>query len=244
MSCLIHPCHTKYFDKANSVSEYLGLKITLEIPSKGSLIIINDNGISFIDDVTNLSNILYVDFLSGPMGWRLKRSDHETALKKTLGKNKILLTIFDATGGFLFDSMIFLALGHKVIACEQSKIVYLLVKDAIERADHELPYLKNLTFMNADSSNVYKDMKNIDLVYLDPLYPEPKKNLLRSGSMNIIRSILEIENIKESSDELFFNIQKYTYKKLVLKRPIKADLLDKNINYQVKGKSTRFDIYI
>ncbi|MDA7734860.1 class I SAM-dependent methyltransferase [Gammaproteobacteria bacterium] len=31
---------------------------------------------------------------------------------------------------------------------------------------------------------------------------------------------------------------------MILKRPIKADIIDKNINYQVKGKSTRFDIYI
>tara|TARA_B110001450_G_scaffold36294_1_gene32040 strand:+ start:1080 stop:1817 length:738 start_codon:yes stop_codon:yes gene_type:complete len=245
MSCLVYADQSKYLDRANEISKYLNIEITIEIPSHGSLLQINDKGISFIEDLTNTSNILYIDFLSGPMGWRLKRSDHETLLKKTLGKNKDILTIFDGTGGFLSDALIFLALGHKVIACEQSKIVYLLVKDAINRAKTELPYLENLTLLNKNSVDVYKDIDiDIDLIYLDPLYPEIKKNVLRSGNMNIIRTILEIENIQESPDDLFFDIKEFAYKKIVLKRPIKAEVLDKNINYQVKGKSTRFDIYI
>ena len=43
---------------------------------------------------------------------------------------------------------------------------------------------------------------------------------------------------------IFFEFKDFGYKKLILKRPIKAELLDQNINYQVKGKSTRFDVYI
>ena len=35
-----------------------------------------------------------------------------------------------------------------------------------------------------------------------------------------------------------------TNKKIILKRPIKSEKLCNNINYQIKGKSTRFDIYI
>ena len=67
------------------------------------------------------------------MGWRLKRSDHETLLKKTLGKSKDVLTIFDATAGLLSDSIIFLSLGHSVVACEQSKILHLLVQRCMQK---------------------------------------------------------------------------------------------------------------
>ena len=42
--------------------------------------------------VYNLSRCGYSKRLSGSMGWRLKRSDHENLLKKTLGKNKDKLT--------------------------------------------------------------------------------------------------------------------------------------------------------
>ena len=76
------------------------------------------------------------------------------------------------------------------------------------------------------------------------MYPEPSKNLLRSGDISTINHILDIENIADDGDELFFNIKKSNFKKIILKRPIKAEIVDKNINYQVKGKSTRFDIYI
>ena len=41
------------------------------------------------------------------MGWRLKRSDHEKLLKKTLGKNNKPLSIFDGTAGLLSDSINF-----------------------------------------------------------------------------------------------------------------------------------------
>ena len=220
------------------------LKLVNNQPIKGSFVGFDERGFYFIEDASNLLNILYVDFLSGPMGWRLKRSDHETLLKKTLGKSKDVLTIFDATAGLLSDSIIFLSLGHSVVACEQSKILHLLVQDACKRAEVELPFLKNLTFINGDSLDVYGKYKDIDVVYLDPLYPEIKKNILRSGNINSIRGLLDLECIEDRADELFNEFKKLDYKKIILKRPIKADQLDKNINYQVKGKSTRFDIYL
>ena len=34
------------------------------------------------------------------------------------------------------------------------------------------------------------------------------------------------------------------YRKIILKRPLKAEKNYSNINYQVKGKTTRFDIYL
>jgi 16S rRNA (guanine1516-N2)-methyltransferase len=92
--------------------------------------------------------------------------------------------------------------------------------------------------------DVYDKYTDIDVVYLDPLYPEIKKNILRSGNINSIRGLLDLEGIEDRADKLFDEFKKLDYKKIILKRPVKADQLDKNINYQVKGKSTRFDIYL
>ena len=183
--------------------------------------------------------------MNGKLGWRLKRADHESNLKKALGKTKNSLKIFDATAGLLFDSMIFLSLGHKVVAVEQSKIIYLLVEDAIKRSKNEIPFLKNLNLINANSLDIYKSsQESFDVVYLDPMYPKPKKNIKKSGDLNSLRSILEIENILIEEDSLIDNFMQADYKKLILKRPLKAKKLYSNINYQIKGKSTRFDIYL
>jgi 16S rRNA (guanine1516-N2)-methyltransferase len=178
------------------------------------------------------------------MGWRLKRSDHEKLLKKTLGRNNGPLSIFDGTAGLLSDTLIFLALGHRVIACEQSKILFLLISDALKRARDQLPFIENLKLINGNSAECYKDYKNVDVIYLDPMYPEPKKNVLRSGNIALIKDILQIEMIEDCGDNIFFEFKENDYKKIVLKRPIKSDLLDNKFNYQIKGKSTRFDVYI
>ena len=55
---------------------------------------------------------------------------------------------------------------------------------------------------------------------------------------------LKIENIEDMADSLFLGFKELNYKKIILKRPIKGEKICNNINYQIKGKSTRFDIYI
>ena len=230
-------------DKVNNIQESLDLNVVTKIPINEPFFIFKQNGLNFIFNADN-SKSLHVDFLKGSMGWRLKRSDHEKLLKKTLGRNNGPLSIFDGTAGLLSDTLIFLALGHRVIACEQSKILFLLISDALKRARDQLPFIENLKLLNGNSSECYKDHKNVDVIYLDPMYPEPKKNVLRSGNIALIKDILQIEMIKDHGDNIFFEFKENDYKKIVLKRPIKSDLLDNKFNYQIKGKSTRFDVYI
>ena len=80
-----------------------------------------------IDNEESLS----FDFLKGRLFNRLKKIEHESLIKKAIGKNKNGLKIFDARAGSLIDTIIFLKLGHEVIACEHSKVLYKLLEDAI-----------------------------------------------------------------------------------------------------------------
>jgi 16S rRNA (guanine1516-N2)-methyltransferase len=106
-------------------------------PEEPTFFIYKESGLHFVINSPQ-KKIIHIDFLKGQMGWRLKRTDHETLLKKALGKKKDNLTILDGTAGFLSDTLIFLALGHKVIACEQSRVLFMLLNDAIHRARDEL----------------------------------------------------------------------------------------------------------
>ena len=54
----------------------------------------------------------------------------------------------------------------------------------------------------------------------------------------------EIEKISPDENILIENFFKTDYKKLILKRPLKSKKIYSNINYQVKGSTTRFDIYL
>lgn len=228
-----------------SFANFSKLEKVTDKPSANNYFVYDSNGLSFVKDSINPKEVLHIDFLSGTLGWRLKRVNHERNLRKALGKTKKQLSIFDSTAGLLTDTMIFLSLGHKVVAVEQSKIIYSLVKDAISRAKDKIPELKNLIFLNDNSLEVYKSMtKAFDVIYLDPMYPSLNKNNKKSGRLDNIKKILEIENFTDSGENLVKNFFDLEYKKIILKRPLKFRKNYSNINYQVLGKTTRFDIYL
>ena len=228
-----------------SIANFSELEKVTDKPTTNNYFVYDTNGLSFVKDSINPKEVLHIDFLKGTLGWRLKRVNHERNLRKALGKTKKQLSIFDSTAGLLTDTMIFLSLGHKVVAVEQSKIIYSLVKDAILRAKDKIPELKNLIFLNDNSLEVYKSMtKGFDVIYLDPMYPSLNKKNKKSGRLDNIKKILKIENFTDGGENLVKNFFDLEYKKIILKRPLKFRKNYSNINYQVLGKTTRFDIYL
>jgi len=187
---------------------------------------------------------LSFDFLKGRLFNRLKRIEHESLIKKAIGKNKVKLKIFDATAGSLIDSIIFLKLGHRVVACEQSKILYRLLDDAILRAKNEYNFFENLTFINSDSAKIVESHSDSDIFYFDPMFKDIKQNIKRSGTLQKIGNVLSLERLEDTSQQIFNQMLKKKYKKIIVKRPIKSNPLHEKINYQVKGKAIRYDIYI
>ena len=187
---------------------------------------------------------LSFDFLKGRLFNRLKRIEHESLIKKAIGKNKVKLKIFDATAGSLIDSIIFLKLGHRVVACEQSKILYRLLDDAILRAKNEYNFFENLSFINSDSAKIVDSHLDSDILYFDPMFKDIKQNIKRSGTLQKIGNVLSLERLEDTSQQIFNQILKKKYKKIIVKRPIKSNPLHEKINYQVKGKAIRYDVYI
>ena len=187
---------------------------------------------------------LSFDFLKGRLFNRLKRIEHESLIKKAIGKNKAQLKIFDATAGSLIDTIIFLKLGHKVVACEQSKILYRLLNDAILRAKKEYDFFENLSFINSDSAVIIDSYLDSDIFYFDPMFEEVKQNIKRSGTLQKIGNVLSFEKLEDTSAQIFDHMLKKKYKKVIVKRPIKSNPLYEKINYQVKGKAIRYDVYV
>ena len=187
---------------------------------------------------------LSFDFLKGRLFNRLKRIEHESLVKKAIGKNKAQLKIFDATAGSLIDTIIFLKLGHKVVACEQSKILYRLLNDAILRAKKEYNFFDNLSFINSDSAVIIDSYLDSDIFYFDPMFEEVKQNTKRSGTLQKIGNVLSFEKLEDTSAQIFDHMLKKKYKKVIVKRPIKSNPLYEKINYQVKGKAIRYDVYV
>jgi len=204
---------------------------------------LSESGLSFFHPEARSTNQFRIDFNSGSTGWRIKRANHEKLIKKALGRSKKPLKILDCTAGMLQDTLLFLSLGHQVTALEQSKILFYLLQDGISRSEDQSIFNQlDLKHMNACS--YASQAKNFDVIYFDPMYPPSKKNALSSGKLEYIAKILEVESLKNNPMHDFEVLQLIPAKKMIVKRPIKAESFSSQLNYQVMGKTTRFDVYI
>ena len=78
-----------YVDYLINVLRVPEVNIVNIYPEQPPFFIYKEKGLHFaINSPQN--KLIHIDFLKGQMGWRLKRTDHETLLKKALGKKKII----------------------------------------------------------------------------------------------------------------------------------------------------------
>ena len=187
---------------------------------------------------------LKIDIQKGALGWRLARAQHETHLKKAIGKTDQPLRILDATAGLLGDSMIMLALGHSVTAYEQSKILYTMLNNQLNQLSETDSNLLNFQLINSNVCETKFSEESFDVIYFDPMYPEDKASNARRSDLKKINSILQIEGLASDPESTFTYLRNIPSTKLIVKRPLKADAFKGSINYQVFGKSVRFDIYL
>ena len=187
---------------------------------------------------------LKIDIQKGALGWRLARPQHETHLKKAIGKTDRPLRILDATAGLLGDSMIMLALGHSVTAYEQSKILYTMLNYQLNQLSETDSNSLNFQLINSNVCETNFNEKSFDVIYFDPMYPEDKASSARRSDLKKINSILEIEGLASDPESTFTYLRSIPKTKLIVKRPLKVDAFEGSINYQIKGKSVRFDIYL
>jgi hypothetical protein len=187
---------------------------------------------------------LKINIQKGALGWRLARAQHETHLKKAIGKTDRPLRILDTTAGLLGDSMIMLALGHSVTAYEQSKILYTMLNNQLNQLPETDSNLLNFKLINSNVCETNFNEKSFDVIYFDPMYPEDKASSARRSDLKKINSILEIEGLASDPESTFTYLRNIPSTKLIVKRPLKADAFKGSINYQVLGKSVRFDIYL
>ena len=76
------------------------------------------------------------------------------------------------------------------------------------------------------------------------MFKDIKQNTKRSGTLQKIGNVLSLERLEDTSEQIFNQMLEKKYKKIIVKRPIKSNPLYEKINYQVKGKAIRYDVYI
>lgn len=210
----------------------------------------SSDGVSLHNNKKGKQNPIQVNFHSGSADHRRKYGGGKSQMiAKAVGitstyKPKIL----DGTAGLGGDAFVLASLGAQVILQERSPIAYALLADGLARAiayaqdheDNELhTILKRMHLHQADS--VLTPTNNIEVIYLDPMFPERKKSAAVNKSMSSFHDLIGSD---EDADQLLAHALNQTIKRVAVKRPRHAPpLLEKKPSYSLEGKSSRFDIY-
>ncbi len=193
-------------------------------------------------------NKLEIDFLSGAINYRLKYGGGKRqALPKAIGmKNYKSVRIIDATAGLGRDAFLLASLGANVTLIERSKKIYCLLNAAIKRAkdgsEEVQEIIARMTLIHGDAKVLLPSL-NPQIILIDPMHPERKKSALVKQQMRQLRKIVGAD---EDAAELINIALNCASKRVVLKWPQNSPLpkINKDPTHQIKGKTTRYDVFM
>lgn len=193
---------------------------------------------------------LYIDFTEGKLGYRQRHAvGRNEAIAKAVGIKKAYRpTILDLTAGLGRDAYILATLGCKVEMQERSPIIYQLLRDGIARLGQQPEFREiadHMLLTEEDSLTTPQQAekrKEVDVVYIDPMYPHQNKTALVKKEMRYLRAIVG-DDLDAAT--LLNTARSLAKKRIVVKRPRLAPFLDHtHPSFSLNGKNTRFDIYI
>lgn len=189
-----------------------------------------------------------VDLVGGRAGWRKQHGGGvNEPLARACGlKQGKRPTILDATPGWLRDAWVLAALGCDITACERVPLVYVLAQDGLRRAladpvNHDIA--ARIHLMQCDSSDYLRDEKtaDIDVIYLDPMFPPREKTAAVKKDMQVLQALAETD----LGEELLPLALNKARQRVVVKRPDYApDLAGLVPQASVPAGAHRFDIYL
>lgn len=198
-------------------------------------------------DLPKQSDIL-VDFASGSASYRRQHGGGMgEAIAKAVGLNKKRdLSVLDATAGLGRDAFVLASLGARVTLVERNAMVAALLADGLRRAaEHPelscwLPERMQLHF--APAQQALTELGVVEVVYLDPMFPERQKSALVKKEM---RAFHQVVGEDPDADALLPAALALASKRVVVKRPAYAPpLAGAKASHEVKGKNNRFDVYV
>lgn len=188
----------------------------------------------------------FIDFSSNEIIRRKNQMNNSQEISKAVGiKKDFKPKILDTTAGQGRDSFLLASLGCEITMLERNSIIFLLLNNAIENAKNNLELadiINRMTLINQDSIEFLKNNKeHFDVIYIDPMFPKSNKSRLVKKDMQIFREI--VGDDLDSTELLKYALQQNT-KRVVVKRMINSPFINNlKPNFQIKGKTTRFDVY-
>lgn len=199
-------------------------------------------------DEPKLDGIL-VDFVTGAVAHRRKfgggRGQH---IAKAVGlKQGVNPSVVDGTAGLGRDAFVLASLGCTVTMVERHPVVAALLEDGLRRAyqDAEIgDWMRERMrlFHGSSLEALAKLEQDVDVVYLDPMYPHRDKSALVKKEMRVFQTLVGADL---DADGLLAPAMALASKRVVVKRPDYAeDLAGVKPSMVIETKKNRFDVYV
>lgn len=195
---------------------------------------------------------VYVDFVGGAVGHRARSLGQGAELiARAVGvRGQERPYVVDATAGLGRDSFVLASLGCRVLMLENHPVVALMLRDGMQRASQDqqaCTAVNRMTLCATDALDWLKGFEQSmsprpDAIYLDPMFAPRSKTAKVKKDMQVMHRLLA-----GSGDGvgLLDAALKVSGKRVVVKRPAKAaPLQEKEPDFSVGGKTSRFDVYL
>jgi 16S rRNA (guanine1516-N2)-methyltransferase len=186
-------------------------------------------------------------------GGRMRHRHHNggglgQAIARAVGiKHASGLLIADLTAGLGEDAFVLAGLGARVVMVERHPVVAALLEDGLRRARHMtqsadlLAAVARMSLVAADARTWLATAGQLDIIYLDPMFPERHKSALVRKEMQVLQRLVGPDG---DCDELLgLALERARYRVVVKRARHAPPLAGREPTFAVTGKTTRFDVY-
>ncbi len=216
-------------------------------PDADYVLIYADTGLQLKPLGKGVPGPIQAEFAAGKAQFRRLHGGGELITKAVGMQQKKNVRILDATAGLGRDAFVMASSGAEVWMCERSPVIHALLLDALERAKNNSELagiVKQMHLQHVNSLNFIKEIvteHKIEVIYLDPMFPEREKSALVKKEMRIFKDIVG-EDL--DADQLLETAIAANVHRVVVKRSRNAPVLAfAKPSHVVEGKSSRFDVY-
>lgn len=193
-------------------------------------------------------NTLYIDFVGGAVGYRLRAGEGRSqALLKAVGfKKGVVPQVVDATAGLGRDAFLMASHGAQVTLIERSPDVSTALADALARARQAGGRYEEaaarMTLLTGDSIALLPTLAP-DVVLVDPMHPPRGNTALVKKEMRLLRELVGADDDQVALMQAALASAK---KRVVLKWPQNAPPMPgiRAPSHVIDGKSTRYDVFM
>ncbi|GHD55276.1 class I SAM-dependent methyltransferase [Jeongeupia chitinilytica] len=232
---------------AGDVAARYGFAPLHEAPAEGYFLAFEDGRL--VLQQTGDKARVCVDFVEGASAHRRKfGGGRGQPVAKAVGlKGGANPAVLDATAGQGRDAFVLASLGCTVTLVERSPVAAALLEDGLRRAALDADTAEvagRMTLVHADSLQwlLDADAKSFDVVFIDPMFPEPDKRAKSKKEMAMFQALIGGD---PDADALLTPARRVARQRVVVKRPRLAPWLAQlKPNFDYPGESTRFDAYL